>query len=76
MRQSATTADPPTGYVKDCNKEIWNVGHVFQWSPYHENWIRHGRITVKPGDTIAEAFERELGESMFPSHNVFFCEGK
>lgn len=84
MRQYATTADPPTGYVEDWNKEIWNVGHVFMWSTAFKNlkedpegiWIRKGHITVKPGDTIAKAFERELGEPMFPNYNVFFVEEK
>jgi hypothetical protein len=67
----------PDGFQLDWDKDSWNVGHVFRWSPVFECYLKDGTlITVKPGDTLPEAFERVMEHPMFPGDwDVFFVEG-
>ena len=62
----------PEGYTTEWDNTIWNVGIVFLWSDIFDDYLQSGRITVKPGDTLAEAFEREMNEPMWKEFEVFF----
>ena len=50
----------------------WRVGTVFIWSEPFGSWLRWGRISIKPGETGAEAHEREVGEK--PDRHTFIFE--
>jgi len=69
------TRELPEGFQLDWDKAIWNVGHVYIWSPVFEGWLRSGIITVRPNDTLAEAYER-VYDAPLPKHTeIFFVEG-
>jgi hypothetical protein len=76
MSQTATTAEPPEGFIEDWNDSIWNVGFVFMWSPVYDDWLSDGRITVKPGDTLPEAWDRARPDQLFTpkDFNIFFTD--
>ena len=52
---------PPNGYeLGEARSDLWRVGYVFRWSGVYETWLDcNHRITVKPQETVAEAYERE-----------------
>lgn len=67
--------DPPEGFTEDWNPELWNVGFVFRWSDVFESWLDcRILLTVKPHQTLADAFEKRVREPMFPEYNVFFVK--
>ncbi len=69
----------PDGFQIEWNSTVWNVGYVFQWSEFYEDYLDcNHRITIKPGETLPEAYERETGESFpFPETGIeiFFLKG-
>jgi hypothetical protein len=68
--------EPPDGFVDAYVSELWQVGHVFSWSQFYECWLnREYRISVKPGETGREAYERETGESYFTNDDFVFYTG-
>jgi len=69
-----TSREIPEGFQLDWNSETWNVGFVFVWSEVFEGYLQQGQITVKPGDTLSEAFERAVGEPLFSDREVFFVK--
>lgn len=74
MSKPITKREIPDGFQLDWNSEIWNVGFVFIWSDVFDGYLRQGQITVKPGDTLSEAFERVVGEPLFSNREVFFVK--
>jgi len=65
----------PQGFTKDYNREIWNVGHLFTYSFVFNCYVQHNeRITVKPGETPSEAYERENNGSPLFTKEVFFVD--
>ena len=77
MIDGAYCAEHPTpdGYTKEWDFTLWNVGHVFRWSDVYEAWLECGRCTVKPGQTLGEAFEAWADHPMWLDYAVFFAEG-
>jgi len=64
----------PAGYTTEWDSSIWNIGFTFQWSEFYQQYMREGSITIKPGQTLAEAFESVIGEPMWPEYEIFFVE--
>ena len=64
----------PDGYTEDWNSEHWNVGIVFRWSRVYDAWLECGRCTVKPGQTLSEAYEAWADEPMWTDYTIFFAE--
>lgn len=69
-----TTIKPPKGWSKtDVAVNEWRAGLVFYWS---ENafdkpcWVEHRtRVSIRPGETGSQAYQRECGRSL--PHNTF-----
>jgi hypothetical protein len=74
MPTPITKREPPEGYTEARDKSLWYVGHVFMWSDVYENWLSCGMCTVRPEQSIAEAYEAWADEPMWPDYNVFFPE--
>lgn len=65
----------PDGYTEEWDSTIWNVGHVFMWSDVYECWLDHDlMITVKPGQTLSEAYTAVTDEPLWKQYNVFFVD--
>jgi hypothetical protein len=66
---------PPYGYqANPSNASLWNVGHVFVWSPVFQRWVdRRNMITVRPDETCREALKRE-GIEPIQDVKVFFVK--
>ena len=66
----------PDGYQLEWDNTIWNVGYVFRWSNVYDDYLRCNRITVKPGESLAVAFQREVNEPLTLDLNreVFFLK--
>ncbi len=69
-----TKRDIPDGFTTEWDNTLWNVGHTFQWSEFYQQYMKAGSITVKPGQTLAEAFESVIGEPMWPDYEIFFVK--
>jgi hypothetical protein len=61
------------GYQEEWDSTTWNMGFVFRWSEFYEAWLDCGIVlTVKPGQTLAEAFEVRMDEPMWKQYSIFF----
>ena len=70
---SVSNRPVPDGYTEKWDSAIWNVGFVFRWSEVYEAWLGYsGMVTVKPGQTLCEAFEESVGEPMWNDFTIFF----
>ena len=76
MKLTALTADPPEGFIEEWDNSIWNVGFVFRWSSVYEAWLADGMISVRPNDTLAQAWDRDRPNELFTTNdfNIFFSE--
>jgi hypothetical protein len=76
-REPTDFPDPqtPDGFTDHHDADIWNVGHVFRWSEFSECYLCLSHfISVKPGETGREAYERETGEPLFDKHVFYVAE--
>ena len=65
--------DPPDGFTEDWNTTIWNVGFVFRWSEVFECWLDCQIVlTVRPNQTLSEAYELRMGEPLVVGYDIFF----
>lgn len=62
----------PDGFTEEWDSTLWNVGIVFFWSEVFETWLEHGRCTVKPGQSLCEAYEVWADEPMGSEYSIFF----
>lgn len=64
----------PTGYTLSYNPDIWNVGHVFRWSNVYCAYLKDTGLllTVKPNESLDEAYERVHGYSIPYNTEIFF----
>lgn len=63
----------PDGYTDQHDSTTWNVGFVFRWSNVCAMWLDwSGQLTIKPGMTIGQAYEDQIGEPMPADCGVFF----
>ena len=70
---SVSNRPVPDGYTEEWDDTVWNVGYVFQWSAVYEAWLDHRiRLTVKPGQSLCEAFEAHMDEPMWNEYTIFF----
>ena len=71
-----TNRTPPEGYTRSYNPDMWNVGHVFRWSNVYDCWLDcELRLTVKPQDTLQDAYFRVVDETLWRGVlEVFFNE--
>ena len=69
-----TSRPIPEGYTLYWDNTTWNVGHIFRWSDVYDQYMKECTITIKPGQTLPEAFEAVINEPMFPGYEVFFVE--
>ena len=65
----------PDGYTEKWDSTVWNVGWAFRWSEVYNDWLLVGRLTVKPGQSLSEAFEAWCGGPMWNDYTVLFVEG-
>ena len=64
----------PSGYTLDYDASIWNVGQVFTWSEVFKNWLIGPIITVKPNDTLPEAYKRSQKKDLPRDTEIFFVK--
>ena len=69
-----TKRELPNGYQLDWDDTIWNVGHVFSWSEPFNGWVDVGTVTVRPGQTLPEAFLDASGVEMSKDMEIFFLK--
>lgn len=63
----------PDGYTEEWDDSIWNAGHIFKWSNVCGLWLDCERlVTVRPGQTLSEAYEARMDEPMWNSSTIFF----
>ena len=63
----------PDGFQLEWDDTTWNVGHLFRWSEFYESFLCEScPITVRPGDTLPEAYERVFGCKYLPEWEIFF----
>ena len=65
----------PTGFQLEYDASIWNVGHVFRWSEAYQNYLADGVISMRPDESIDEAFARAYDMPQWPEYEVFFASG-
>lgn len=64
----------PEGFTLEWDKSAWNVGFVFMWSEVYQCYMKKGMLTVKPEQTLAEAYEVWADEPMFSENEIFFSD--
>jgi len=70
----------PEGFRLDWDNTTWNIGFVFEWSEPFKKYILRGTITIRPNQSLAEAFGSLEGqrfceagkESLGSRHEIFF----
>lgn len=64
---------PPDGYTEEWDSTYWTTGFVFRWSKVYEAWMDcRIQVTVKPGQTLCEAYEAHVDEPMWADYTIFF----
>ena len=69
-----TAREIPEGYQLDWNDQIWNVGYAFRWSEVYGCYLDEGRMSVRPGDSLPEAFERAFDMPYTSEYEIFFLK--
>lgn len=69
-----TSREIPEGFQLDWDDQIWNVGHVFRWSEVYDCYLQEGLISVRPGDSLSEAFESVFDTPYTLEFEVFFVK--
>ena len=64
----------PNGMQLDWDKEVWNAGHAYKWSRFYEQYMECGIITVKPKQSLADAWYARFNEPMFADGEIFFVK--
>ena len=65
----------PAGWTDEWDTTIWNVGWVFRWSPVFNGWVdQRITLTVKPFETLGDAFERRMDHAMWLDYAIFFTD--
>ena len=62
----------PHGFQLDWDTDIWNIWHAFDWSDVFNGWVDIGQITVRPGQSLPEAFVETSGVEMSKEIEIFF----
>ena len=62
----------PDGTQLEWDDTTWNAGHCYMWSDVYDAFMWHSLITVKPGQTLPEAFEAMHDMPMFSEYEIFF----
>jgi len=64
----------PDGYTDQYDSTIWNVGHVFRYSDVYDGWLDCNiRLSIKPDESIVDAYTAYTDEPMFDVYSVFFA---
>ena len=72
-----TKREVPEGFTIEWDDTIWNVGHPFMWSDVYSGYLKMtGVLTVKPGQTLPEAWDAFYDQPMFSEYEIFFVEGQ
>jgi len=67
-----TSRDLPDGMKLDFDNTAWNIGHAYRWSEIYQSYMWYGTLTVKPGQSLAEAWDNRYDEPMWPDYEIFF----
>ena len=72
----ANRLTPPEGWSPtDDRQDVWRVGHLFAWATGFDPpcWLRcNTHISIRPGETGAEAAQRQFGEPLAKNEFVFW----
>jgi len=64
MATPVSQQEAPAGYADFSPADTYRIGFVFEWSSYFEMWLDCQQVvTIRPGETAADAYSRECGES-------------
>ena len=73
-----TAREIPDGFQLDWNDQTWNVAYTFRWSEFYDCYLdethNFGRISVRPGDSLPEAFERAFDMPYTSEYEIFFLK--
>lgn len=73
---SSLPAKLPTGYsLADNRVDTWRVGNLLVWGTGFTppNWLMENcRISIRPNETGAEAYEREYNEPLSKNEYVVY----
>jgi len=70
---SVSNRPVPDGYTEEWDSTTWNVGFIFRWSEVYEAWLDcTAMATVKPGQSLCEAFEARMDGPMWNDYTIFF----
>jgi len=64
----------PDGMQLDWDQEVWNAGHAYKWSEFYEEYMECGMLTVKPKQSLADAWYARFDEPMFGDGEIFFVK--
>lgn len=63
----------PNGFQYDWDETIWNVGFVFKWSKFYNEWIMtYQRVSVPPKTSLAEVMLKH-NIPLFGEYDIFFA---
>jgi hypothetical protein len=64
----------PDGYTLCYNSSIWNVGFIFVWSEFYGSYIYDDRITIRPQQSLADAYMERIGQELQNNKEIFFIQ--
>jgi hypothetical protein len=64
----------PAGFQPSWNAKQWNVGFCFEWIELYGKFLERGTLTVKPGQTLPDAWKKQFNEKMSAECEIFFVE--
>jgi len=67
-----TKREIPDGFKLDWDTTAWSIGFIFKWSEYYKQYISERAVTVKPNQSLLEAFESVMEGQMYPDYEIFF----
>lgn len=69
---SITEREIPDGMQLEWDSKTWNIGFAYRWSDVYECYLELGTLTVKPGQSLPEAWDARYDEPMWPDYEIFF----
>jgi len=64
----------PAGFQASWDCKLWNVGFCFEWIELYGKFLERGTLTVKPNQTLSDAWEKQFNEKIPAGCEIFFVE--